>query len=143
MQYFEQPPFIDDSDIDITNDSNVISYEQYLKETETKVVQDTHSSAQQDAMLKRCLIKLLNVIRNAKFPDFQNQIHTLKQQLSATVKSHKTLSTTVDVLKKESKAKEDKHLKEITDLEKKKKALDIVVYKMGQSTQTMHMITKP
>ncbi|GJW07762.1 retrovirus-related pol polyprotein from transposon TNT 1-94 [Tanacetum coccineum] len=64
--------------------------------------------------------------RNAKVFASQNQIHSLKLQLSTTVESHKTLSTTVDVLKKESKAKEDKYLKEIIDLEKKKKALDNV-----------------
>ncbi|GKB48758.1 hypothetical protein Tco_0899511 [Tanacetum coccineum] len=81
--------------------------------------------------------------RNAKVAYFQNQIHKLKLQLSATVKSHKNLSTTIDVLKKESKAKEDKYLEEIINLEKKKKALDNVVYKMGQSTQTMNMLTKP
>ncbi|GJU43478.1 hypothetical protein Tco_1200744 [Tanacetum coccineum] len=34
IQYSEQTPFSTDSDIDITSDSNVISYEQYLKETE-------------------------------------------------------------------------------------------------------------
>ncbi|GKE83124.1 hypothetical protein Tco_1553124 [Tanacetum coccineum] len=67
----------------------------------------------------------------------------LRLQLSATIESHKTLSTTVDVLKKESKAKEDKYLEEIIDLEKKKKASDNVVYNMGQSTQMMHMLTKP
>ncbi|GKC77521.1 hypothetical protein Tco_1128295 [Tanacetum coccineum] len=49
----------------------------------------------------------------------------------------------IDVLKMESKAKDDKHLDEIIELEKKKKALDNVVYKMGQSTQIMHMLTKP
>ncbi|GKA86166.1 hypothetical protein Tco_0807877 [Tanacetum coccineum] len=70
-------------------------------------------------------------------------IHSLKQQLNATVKSHKTLSTTVDVLKIESKAKEDKYLDEIIELEKQKNALDNVIYKMGQSMQTMHMLTKP
>ncbi|GJV81722.1 hypothetical protein Tco_1517592 [Tanacetum coccineum] len=43
----------------------------------------------------------------------------------------------------ESKAKEDKYLDEIIELEKKKKALDNVVYKLGQSTQTMHMLTIP
>ncbi|GJY51973.1 hypothetical protein Tco_0442820 [Tanacetum coccineum] len=62
-------------------------------------------------------------------------------QLNVTVGSHKTLSTTVDVLKKEYKAKEDKYLKEIIGLENKKKALDNVVYKMGQSTQTMPILT--
>ncbi|GJW75413.1 hypothetical protein Tco_0134783 [Tanacetum coccineum] len=40
-------------------------------------------------------------------------------------------------------AKDDKYLEEIIELEKKKKALDNVVYKMGQSTQIMHMLTKP
>ncbi|GJV26383.1 retrovirus-related pol polyprotein from transposon TNT 1-94 [Tanacetum coccineum] len=50
MQYFEQPVFNNDTNIDIISDSNVISYEQYLKETENTVVQDT-SSAQQEAMI--------------------------------------------------------------------------------------------
>ncbi|GJZ07478.1 hypothetical protein Tco_0541271 [Tanacetum coccineum] len=48
-----------------------------------------------------------------------------------------------DVLSEESKQKEDKYLDEVIDLQKKNKALDNVVYKMGQSTQTMHMLTKP
>ncbi|GJY95497.1 hypothetical protein Tco_0511858, partial [Tanacetum coccineum] len=67
------------------------------------------------------------VDRNAKVANFQNQIHSLKLQLFATVKSHKSFSTTIDVLKKESQAKEDKYIKEIIELEKKKKALDKVV----------------
>ncbi|GJX17046.1 retrovirus-related pol polyprotein from transposon TNT 1-94 [Tanacetum coccineum] len=49
----------------------------------------------------------------------------------------------IDVLKIESKAKEDKYLDEIIELEKQKNALDNVIYKMGQSMQTMHMLTKP
>ncbi|GKD62227.1 hypothetical protein Tco_1299736 [Tanacetum coccineum] len=57
--------------------------------------------------------------------------------------SHENLSTTIEVLKKETKEKEDKYIKEIVDLEKKKKALDNIVYKMGQPVQTMHMLTKP
>ncbi|GJW26542.1 integrase, catalytic region, zinc finger, CCHC-type containing protein [Tanacetum coccineum] len=88
-------------------------------------------------------LREVTVDRNAKVSDFQNQIHSLKLQLSATVESHKTLSTTVDVLKKESKAKKDKYYEDIIDLGKKNKALDNVIYKMGQSTQTMHMLTKP
>ncbi|GJU20914.1 hypothetical protein Tco_1154256 [Tanacetum coccineum] len=42
-----------------------------------------------------------------------------------------------------SELKEDKYLDEVIDLQNKNKALDNVVYKMGQSTQTMHMLTKP
>ncbi|GJV73648.1 hypothetical protein Tco_1493643 [Tanacetum coccineum] len=36
MQYSEQPIFVDDSDIDITSDSNVISYDQYMKDNENR-----------------------------------------------------------------------------------------------------------
>ncbi|GJX43743.1 hypothetical protein Tco_0260419 [Tanacetum coccineum] len=47
-----------------------------------------------------------------------------------------------DVLLEKSKKKEDKYLDKVIDLQKKIKALENVVYKMGQSTQTMHMLTK-
>ncbi|GJZ35338.1 hypothetical protein Tco_0581155 [Tanacetum coccineum] len=101
---------------------------QYLKETKNAVVQDTSSFAQQDAVIMSVIEEMSNQVAKCnevdKVADFENQIHSLKQQLNATVESHKTLSTTVDVLKMESKAKEDKYLYEITDLEKKNKALD-------------------
>nr|GEU88746.1 hypothetical protein [Tanacetum cinerariifolium] len=176
MQYSKQPHSNNQTDVDITSDSNIILYEQYLKETRNSVVQNTNSSTQLDAPIMTVIediskqvakcneedkvnenaneslttelegykeqIKILEerqkfdlndkekyidgqlreviVDRNAKVTDFQNQIHTLKLQLSATVESQKTLSTMVDVLKKESKAKEDKYLKEIIKLERKK-----------------------
>ncbi|GJY23015.1 reverse transcriptase domain-containing protein [Tanacetum coccineum] len=151
-QYSKQPVFNNDTDIDITSDSNMISYEQYLKETKNIVVQDTSSFTQEEAMIMSVIEEMNNQVakcnevivgKNAKVTEFENQIHSLKLQLNATVESHKTLSTTVVVLKMESKAKDDKYLEEIIELEKKKKALDNVVYKMGQSTQTMHMLTKP
>ncbi|GJZ13288.1 hypothetical protein Tco_0548518 [Tanacetum coccineum] len=72
-----------------------------------------------DGQLRKVIVE-----KNAKVADFENQIYSLKQQLNATVESHKTLSTTVDVLKTESKEKEDKYLDEIIELEKQKKALD-------------------
>ncbi|GJY80451.1 retrovirus-related pol polyprotein from transposon TNT 1-94 [Tanacetum coccineum] len=88
-------------------------------------------------------IRQVIVDRNAKVADFEKQIHSLKLQLNATVESHKTLSTTVECLKKEPKQKEDKYIDEVINLQNKNKALDNVVYKIGQSTQTMHMLTKP
>ncbi|GJT67685.1 retrovirus-related pol polyprotein from transposon TNT 1-94, partial [Tanacetum coccineum] len=36
---------------EITSDSNIISYEQYLQETQNAIVQDTNSSTQQDSMI--------------------------------------------------------------------------------------------
>ncbi|GKD73707.1 hypothetical protein Tco_1331989 [Tanacetum coccineum] len=49
----------------------------------------------------------------------------------------------MDVLKKGFSEKQDKYIEEIVDLEKKKKALDNIIYKMDQTVQTMHMLTKP
>ncbi|GKF52286.1 hypothetical protein Tco_0148753, partial [Tanacetum coccineum] len=45
MYYSEQPTFNPDSDIEITSDSNIISYDQYLKETESAAVQNTTLTA--------------------------------------------------------------------------------------------------
>ncbi|GKF32022.1 hypothetical protein Tco_0101820, partial [Tanacetum coccineum] len=39
FEYSEQPIFVDNSDIDITSDNNVISYDQNLKENKSEVVQ--------------------------------------------------------------------------------------------------------
>nr|GEX50799.1 hypothetical protein [Tanacetum cinerariifolium] len=198
-QCSKQPLFDNTIEIDITSDSNITSYEQYLKETETPVVQSTSSSTPQDEILMSVIkemssqvakcnkvqqenreinetltVKLerykeqvkkikqrqkfyLNdrekyidgqlrqviVERNVKVADFEKQIHSLKLQLNATVESHKSLSTTVECLKKDYKQMEGKYLDEFIDLQKKNKALDNVVYKMGQSTQTMNMLTKP
>ncbi|GJR31407.1 hypothetical protein Tco_1107639 [Tanacetum coccineum] len=47
----EQPSFDNDTEVDITSDSNIISYEQYLQETENLVVQSTSSYVQQDELL--------------------------------------------------------------------------------------------
>ncbi|GKA73336.1 hypothetical protein Tco_0779552 [Tanacetum coccineum] len=161
-QCSEQPYFNNDTNIDITSDNNIISYEQYLQEIETSVVQSTSSTTQQDELLMSVIDemqsqvakcnkvqqenKIVNetlsaelegykeqviVDRNAKVADFEKLIHSLKLQLNATVESQKTLSTTVEILKEASKKKEDKYLDEIIDLQKDKKALDNVVYKMA------------
>nr|GEZ75007.1 hypothetical protein [Tanacetum cinerariifolium] len=49
--YSEQLTFNFNPDIDITNDSNIISYEQYLQETKSAPVQNNNYSDQQNAMI--------------------------------------------------------------------------------------------
>ncbi|GJT84685.1 hypothetical protein Tco_1066402 [Tanacetum coccineum] len=51
MYYSEQPAFNPTSYIEITSDSNIILYDQYLKETESTVVQNTTSTEQQNAVI--------------------------------------------------------------------------------------------
>ncbi|GKA03710.1 hypothetical protein Tco_0676491 [Tanacetum coccineum] len=47
------------------------------------------------------------------------------------------------VLSEESKEKENKYIDKESDLENKIKELDNIIYKVGQSAQTMHMLMKP
>ncbi|GJV21670.1 hypothetical protein Tco_1370690 [Tanacetum coccineum] len=73
-----------------------------------------------DSKMRDVIVK-----RNAKFADFEKEIQSLKLHLSAHMSDNKLL-TTIDVLKKETKEKEDKYFDEIIDLEKKKKDQTIV-----------------
>ncbi|GJV00875.1 retrovirus-related pol polyprotein from transposon TNT 1-94 [Tanacetum coccineum] len=74
MQYSEQPVFNNDTYIDITSDNNMISYEQYLKETVNTVVQDTSSSAQQDAMIMSVIKEMTNQVAKCNEVDKENKI---------------------------------------------------------------------
>ncbi|GKD44983.1 hypothetical protein Tco_1269628 [Tanacetum coccineum] len=49
----------------------------------------------------------------------------------------------IHIFKSESKEKEDKYMENKIDLEKKIKELDNILFKVGQSAQTVHMLTKP
>ncbi|GJT77126.1 gag-pol polyprotein [Tanacetum coccineum] len=187
------------SNNDITSDCNIISYEQYLQETQNAIVQDTNSSAQQDSMIMSVFEQMsthvnkcteatketqvvnetltdelerykkrvkffeerqnvyLNsqekyidsqmndmiLYRNEKFASFEDQIDKLKQNLSKYAKENESLMTSIQVLKKQTKEKEDIFLEKEIDLKKEKKELENIVFKVGQSPQTMHILTKP
>ncbi|GJV05648.1 retrovirus-related pol polyprotein from transposon TNT 1-94, partial [Tanacetum coccineum] len=51
MQAFEQTPVANFIDNEITSDSNIIPYSQYLQETQLAAIQDTNLYAQQDSMI--------------------------------------------------------------------------------------------
>ncbi|GJU63397.1 hypothetical protein Tco_1245232 [Tanacetum coccineum] len=61
LQDFEQSPVMDFTDNEISSDSNIILYSQYLSETQQATVQDTNLQAQQDSMI-------LSVIEKYKCP---------------------------------------------------------------------------
>ncbi|GKC15201.1 hypothetical protein Tco_1011983 [Tanacetum coccineum] len=177
MYYSKQPTFDPALEIKITSDSNIISYDQYLKETESAAVQNTASTEQQNVVIMSVFEEITNQVakcnaesiqnkivnesltaklerykervrrfeerqkvdlndhekyiesqmndmilnKNAKFVAFQKEIDTLKFSLSKHVKENKFLMTTIDVLKKQTKEKEDKYNEEVIDLEKQKK----------------------
>ncbi|GKB21040.1 hypothetical protein Tco_0854963 [Tanacetum coccineum] len=73
----------------------------------------------------------------------KQQIDSLEQNLSNQIKEKESLLQTFTFFKNESNEKESKYMDKKIDLEKKIKELDNIVYKVGQSAQTVHMLTKP
>ncbi|GJV67999.1 retrovirus-related pol polyprotein from transposon TNT 1-94 [Tanacetum coccineum] len=78
-----------------------------------------------------------------RFADFEKEINYLKQTLSKKSKEKELLTKIFNVFKTESKEKEARNIDKEIALEKKVKELDNIVCKMGQSAQTVHMLTKP
>ncbi|GJZ81995.1 retrovirus-related pol polyprotein from transposon TNT 1-94 [Tanacetum coccineum] len=147
MPYSEQTHLVNYPENEITSDSNIIPYSQYLIETQNIAVQDTNSSAQQDAMILSVFKQLSNQVtnynkvnkdnlianeslyaelerykereKNAQFADFEKEINSLKQTLFEQLKEKELLIETFNVLKNESKEKETKNIDKEIALEKK------------------------
>ncbi|GJW59120.1 hypothetical protein Tco_0105851 [Tanacetum coccineum] len=81
--------------------------------------------------------------KNAQFADFEKEINYHKQTLYEKSKEKELLTKTFNVFKNESKENEAKNIDKEIALEKKVKELDNIVCKIGQSAQTVHMLTKP
>ncbi|GKD86688.1 hypothetical protein Tco_1357842 [Tanacetum coccineum] len=170
IQHFEQTPVDNYQDNEITSDSNIILYSQYLQETQQAVVQDTKFFANQEKRSESLTAELerykervktfeqrlnIDLSSREKLIDSQMddmirdrlahklQIDSLEQNLSNQIKEKESLLQTFNVFKKESKEKKSKYMDKEINLEKKIKELDNIIYKVGQSAQTMHMLTKP
>ncbi|GKA73658.1 hypothetical protein Tco_0779960, partial [Tanacetum coccineum] len=70
------------------------------------------------------------------------EIIRLKQNLFGQVKEKDSLMKTVSELKNELKSEENRNIDREIGLEKKIKQLDNIIFKRGQSAQTIHMMTK-
>ncbi|GJY63478.1 hypothetical protein Tco_0464938 [Tanacetum coccineum] len=197
LQDFEQTPVMDFTDNEISSDSNIIPYSQYLQETQQATVQDTNLQAQQDSMIlsviEQMSEQMINHVNNwekankeqnnesitAELERYKERVKTfeqrlnidlssrekmidsqmddmikeklalkekvdsLEQNLSKQIKEKESLLQTFNVFKNEAKEKENKYQENEIDLEKKIKELDNIIYKVGQSAQTVHMLTKP
>ncbi|GJY17867.1 retrovirus-related pol polyprotein from transposon TNT 1-94 [Tanacetum coccineum] len=125
---------------------------EYLQETQLAAVQDTNLYEQHDSMIlsviEQMSKQMINHVNNwekanqeknnesvtAELERYKERVKTFKQRLNVD------LST---LFKRESKEKENKYIDKEIDLEKNIKELDNIVYEVGQSAQTVHMLTKP
>nr|GFA29709.1 hypothetical protein [Tanacetum cinerariifolium] len=71
------------------------------------------------------------------------QINSHKQNVSIQIKEKESLLQKFTDFINKSKEKENKYMDKEIDLEQNIKELDNIVYKVDQSAQTVHMLTKP
>ncbi|GKC70429.1 hypothetical protein Tco_1116312 [Tanacetum coccineum] len=87
MPYSEQTHLVNYPENEITSDSNIISYPYYLLETQNTTVQDTNSSAQQDAMILSVFEQLSNQVTNCNKVNKDNSI--ANESLSVELERYK------------------------------------------------------
>ncbi|GKA86219.1 hypothetical protein Tco_0807930, partial [Tanacetum coccineum] len=163
-----------ESETDITSDSNIIPYSQYLSETQQETVQNSNSSAQQDVLILSMFEQLSTQVTHCTnvnkaltteldrykgevkdLKEMQNvensfsgsneqyaEIVRLKKTLFEQVQEKDSLMKTVSDLKNVLKKEENRNIDREIALEKKIKQLDNIIFKRGQSAQTVHMMTK-
>ncbi|GJR53731.1 retrovirus-related pol polyprotein from transposon TNT 1-94 [Tanacetum coccineum] len=107
---------------------------EYVIESQQAAVQNSNSSAQQDALI-------LSVIEQLKNQSVE--IDRLKQTLSEHLKEKESLMQIVTLLKNDFKKEESRNIDREIALEKKIKQLDNIVFKRDQSAQIVHIDTQP
>ncbi|GKA52649.1 hypothetical protein Tco_0745964 [Tanacetum coccineum] len=181
MTSSEQSNDVSQSETEITSDSNIIPYSQYLSEAQQETVQNSNSSAQQDVMILSMFEQLTTQVTHCTnvnleyksanqaltteldrykeevkdLKEMQNvensflgsneqyaEIVRLKQNLFEQVQEKDSLMKTVSDLKNDLKMEENRNIDREIALEKKIKQLDNIIFKRGQSAQTVHMMTK-
>nr|GEX04526.1 retrovirus-related Pol polyprotein from transposon TNT 1-94 [Tanacetum cinerariifolium] len=86
-QYFEQSLINYVPDNEITSDSNIISYEQYLQEMQNEIVQNANSSVQQDAMIMSMFEQMSNQVTNCDKINQENKL--VNESLIAEIERYK------------------------------------------------------
>nr|GEU48257.1 integrase, catalytic region, zinc finger, CCHC-type, peptidase aspartic, catalytic [Tanacetum cinerariifolium] len=164
-----QPNYIVDSHTDYTSDSNMIPYDQYVKENAVQVVQSNVSAVLNDVYLmilndmheppaqhvfvttqNKVVDKLLTAelatykeqVKLIKEENLKNELHYVNMKLASTINHNKSMVEEVTSLKKDFKQKENKYLKEFLDMQALKEKVEDKLFKQDQSLQIVHMLYK-
>ncbi|GKA50494.1 retrovirus-related pol polyprotein from transposon TNT 1-94 [Tanacetum coccineum] len=135
---------------------------EYVTESQQAAVQNSNSSAQQDALILSMIEQLkpkykeqVKVFKEGQNVDLKCQdnvsdsceqsvkIDRLKQTLSKQLKEKESLMQTVTFLKNDFRKEEARNIDREISLEKKIKHLDNIVYKRDQSAQTKAQQLEP
>nr|GEX41928.1 hypothetical protein [Tanacetum cinerariifolium] len=135
----EQSDVVNHSETEITSDSNIIPYSQYVQKSQQAAVRNSNLSAQQDAIILSVIEQLKTQVVNCIKINIENKSFndTLTVELERYKEQLKVLKEGQIVEKEESQ-----NIDREIALEKKIKHLDNIVYKRNQSAQTVLMLTK-
>ncbi|GJT89764.1 putative ribonuclease H-like domain-containing protein [Tanacetum coccineum] len=87
LQYSDQSPIFDYLDNEITSDSNIIPYSQYLEEIQHTIVQNTNTSAQQNSMILSIFEQMSNHATN--WDNANNESKIVNESLTAELERYK------------------------------------------------------
>ncbi|GJS26259.1 hypothetical protein Tco_0486879 [Tanacetum coccineum] len=129
----EQSNVVNHSETEITSDSNIIPYSQYVTESQQAAVQNSNSSAQQDALILSVIEQLKTQVINCTKINLDNK--SVNDTLTAELERYKEQSVKIDCLKQtlSEHLKEKESLMQIVTLLKmilRKKNLEILIEKL-------------
>ncbi|GJS66296.1 retrovirus-related pol polyprotein from transposon TNT 1-94 [Tanacetum coccineum] len=128
MQNDVQANYVVDSDAEYTSDSNIILYEQYVKDNAVQVAVQCVSVNEHN--------KVVNESLTAEPARYKEQVEIIK-------KVGKLMKEEVATLKKDFKQKENKYLEDFLDMKALKEKVEDKLFKQDHSLQTVHMLCKP
>ncbi|GJT53484.1 retrovirus-related pol polyprotein from transposon TNT 1-94 [Tanacetum coccineum] len=143
----EQSNVVNYLETEITSDSNIIPYSQYVTESQQAAVQNSNSSTQQDALILSLIEQLKTEVTNytkinldnksvndtltAELERYKEKVNVLKEGQNVDLKKHvkekESLMKTVTLLKNDFKKEESRNIDREIALEKKIKQLDNIL----------------
>ncbi|GJV30905.1 retrovirus-related pol polyprotein from transposon TNT 1-94 [Tanacetum coccineum] len=141
-----QSNYIVDSHADYTSDSNMIPYDQYVKDNAEQVELYERRAKFELIEREQKINEQLRIViadRNRKEENFKRELHSVKLQLTSTINHNKSMVEEVTSLKKDFKQKENRYLEEFLDMKALKEMVDDKLYKQDQSLQIVHMLCEP
>nr|GEW81728.1 hypothetical protein [Tanacetum cinerariifolium] len=129
----EQPSYVNDTEVNITSDSNIISYEQYFQESKTLVVQSTSSSAQQDTLLVSVIEEMSSQVAKYAINDYKSMQQSFVDEYNENLVLKAELAKKNDMIEK---AVYNELLKQCFRLENRCISLKIKLQQSKESFQT-------
>ncbi|GKD53401.1 hypothetical protein Tco_1286788, partial [Tanacetum coccineum] len=87
MRSFEQSSVVNHLETEITSDSNIIPYSQYVTESQQTAVQNSNSSTQQDVLILSVIEQLKSQVNNCTKINLDNK--SVNDSLTAELKRYK------------------------------------------------------